>query len=66
MMILKKIYHFNSAYMNQATTSKTGYICPVRKCSKKKNRKFTAKGLVMHLEALHPGEFEKRLRLKKV
>lgn len=52
--------------MNQATTSKTGYICPVKNCSKKNNRKFTAKGLVMHLESLHPGEFEKRLRLKKV
>lgn len=50
--------------MNQAMTAYKGYQCPVRGCCKRKNRKFTAKGLVMHLESQHPGEFKKRLKLK--
>lgn len=43
-----------------------GYQCPVKGCDKKFNRKFTAKGITMHMVSKHPGEFAKRLRLKVI
>ena len=48
--------------MNIAMISKTGLICPVKNCCKKKNRKFSVIGLAMHMKALHPGEFEKKVK----
>lgn len=42
-----------------------GFVCPVRGCDKKHNRRFSAMGMTMHLINKHPGEFEKRLKIKK-
>ncbi len=50
---------------NAAQRRNYGYVCPVRGCDKKHNRRFTAFGLTQHLLCKHPGEFEKRLKLKK-
>ncbi len=52
--------------MNQAMISNRGFQCPVKGCDKKLNRKFSAQGLTMHFIAKHPGELEKRLRLKVI
>ena len=52
--------------MNQAMKNKQGFRCPVRGCDKKKNRLFGALGIAQHLLDKHPGEFERRLRIKKV
>jgi hypothetical protein len=51
--------------MNGAMTRLKGYVCPVRGCKKKHNRRFTALGITQHLLSEHPGEFQKRLKLKK-
>ena len=50
---------------NQATFSQHGYVCPVRGCDKKNNRRFSLGGLFQHIRAYH-GEEEviKRLRAK--
>lgn len=52
--------------MNQATKQSNGYICPARGCDKKKNRRFSAIGLTMHIISKH-GEsyFAKRMDVKK-
>lgn len=49
---------------NAARFRTEGLICPVRGCDKKDNRRFSPKGLTMHLLCKHKGEFEKRLKLK--
>lgn len=41
-----------------------GYQCPVRGCDKRRNRRFSLLGLVMHMVKKHDGEVEKRLRAK--
>ena len=50
---------------NAARVRNIGFICPVRGCDKKQNRRFSALGLTQHLLCKHPGEFEKRLKIKK-
>lgn len=50
---------------NKAQYRSVGFVCPVRGCNKKRNRRFSAMGLTMHLTEMHPGEFEKRLKVKK-
>lgn len=50
---------------NAALKSTHGFVCPVRGCDKKDNRRFSPMGMAMHLFVKHPGEFEKRLKLKK-
>lgn len=50
---------------NAATNSTYGFVCPVKGCDKKHNRRFGVVGMAMHLFVKHPGEFEKRLKLKK-
>ena len=49
--------------MNHAQIATHGFICPVRGCVKKHNRKFSLFGLCMHIRECH-GEEElvKRLR----
>jgi hypothetical protein len=49
---------------NYARSALKGFICPCRGCDKKNNRRFTLIGLCMHLKSNHPGELEKRLKLK--
>jgi hypothetical protein len=49
---------------NSARIRNKGIVCPVNGCDKKDNRRFSPKGLVMHLLCKHKGEFEKRLKLK--
>ena len=51
--------------MNAAQENQSGYQCPVRGCDKKKNRRFSALGLSMHIIESH-GEAEliNRLRAK--
>jgi hypothetical protein len=51
--------------MNKATSTTSGFQCPVRGCTKKHNRFFSYLGLTMHMVQKHSGEFEKRLKLKK-
>jgi len=50
---------------NAAQHSCHGYVCPVRGCDKRKNRRFTLLGLAQHIIKNHPGELEKRLRAKE-
>jgi hypothetical protein len=50
---------------NQSMTRKFGFVCPVRGCNRKKNRRFTLIGLCEHLKEKHEGELEKRLRAKQ-
>ena len=50
---------------NAAKFRNYGYVCPVRGCKKRHNRRFSALGLMQHLLSKHSGEFEKRLKLKK-
>ena len=49
---------------NAAQSRDKGFVCPVRGCDKKHNRRFSAMGLTQHLISKHKGEFEKRLKLK--
>jgi hypothetical protein len=51
--------------MNGAMTRRKGYVCPVRGCKNKHNRRFTALGITQHLLSEHHGEFQKRLKLKE-
>jgi len=50
---------------NMAQHTSVGFVCPVRGCDKKHNRRFSHMGLAMHLVKKHPGEFEKRLKVKQ-
>jgi len=50
---------------NYAQISRFGFVCPVRGCDKRNNRRFSPMGLTQHLLCKHPGEFEKRLKLKE-
>lgn len=50
---------------NSAKELDCGYICPVRGCDKKKNRRFSLLGLCMHIRDYHGDEeLQKRLRAK--
>jgi hypothetical protein len=48
-----------------AQTNWEGFQCPVRGCPKRRNRFFQELGLAMHLIHCHPGELEKRLKLRR-
>lgn len=51
--------------MNKATTRDYGYMCPVRGCDKRHNRRYSILGLIMHMREKHGvEEIEKRLRCK--
>lgn len=51
---------------NQAMKRTAGFICPVRGCDKRQNRLFGTIGLTLHMRKKHPGQLEKRLKLKYV
>jgi len=51
---------------NYASRSNYGYVCPVRGCDKRKNRRFTLMGLCTHIEIYHGDkELEKRIKAKQ-
>lgn len=50
--------------MNSSQTSKTGYICPIKGCTKRNKNLYSLHGWIMHMQAFHPKEVEKRLRLR--
>ena len=50
--------------MNASQRNPDGWKCPVRGCLKRRKHLYSLLGLVMHMEACHPGEMEKRLHLR--
>lgn len=51
---------------NAAAKRTSGFVCPVRGCPKKNNRRFSITGLCYHMIEMHDGVLEKRLKLKKI
>lgn len=51
--------------MNRSQRARDGFRCPVRGCLKRDKNLYSKMGIVMHLIACHPGELEKRLRVKR-
>lgn len=50
--------------MNRSQTSPRGFVCPVKGCKKRNKNLYSLNGLIQHMQEFHPGEAEKRLRLK--
>ena len=50
--------------MNRSQTNPQGFMCPIRGCVKRNKNLYGLLGLIQHMQEFHPGEVEKRLRLK--
>jgi hypothetical protein len=62
---LKDYSQVKQITMNLATISDYGFVCPVKKCPKRHNRRFTLGGLFQHMRHSHYTTLVKKLGAKE-